>query len=253
MPLGVPLTFLFQPWWAGDSCGAKVTLKSCAEPRMAPHASLQTAERSPTSSGGRVTCGGQGELGSCGCPKSANSLQLSAWRFYATPRAALEAWIYRALLAIISHCPQMQRYFQLAPPPPQLARCRRQGRKHLQRWAPRWYFNLSKPDEESSPGQSRSLEKRTVFPPEPGPGQRAQHFVKLIAYWAGSGVESSCRWCVFSVSACSRERSGCFFAWSASWTWGAFDLGWAHRVVFFGDAVAAINDFCYDPDCSISS
>lgn len=89
--------------------------------------------------------------------------------------------------------------------PQQLARCLQQGRKHLQRWAPRWYFNLSDPDEENSPGQSRSLEKKTVFLPEPGPGQHVQHFVKLIANWAGSGVERSCRWCVFSGSACSRD------------------------------------------------
>ena len=78
MHLGVPLMFLFQPWWAGDSRGAEVTLKSCAKPQMAPDASLQTAERSPTSSGGRVTCRGQGELGSCACLKSTNALQLSA-------------------------------------------------------------------------------------------------------------------------------------------------------------------------------
>lgn len=67
MSLGVPLTFPFQPWWAGDSRGAEVALKSRAKPQMAPDASLQTAEKTPTCSGGRITCGGQGELGSCSC------------------------------------------------------------------------------------------------------------------------------------------------------------------------------------------
>lgn len=128
--------------------------------------------------------------------------------------------------------------------PQHLARCLQQGRKHLQRWAPRWYFNLSGPDEENSPGQSRSLEKKTVFLPEPGPGQHVQHFVKLIVNWAGSGVERSCRWCVFAVSACSvqQRKVWILLCMINLLGLGAFYLRYAPRLVTFGGAVATIND-----------
>lgn len=114
-----------SPWYSFSSPGrqgtpmshgTKVTLKPSAKSQTAPDALPQTAERSPTSSGQRVMCRSQGKLGSWGCLKSANSLQLSAQCFYVTPRAAPQAWIHREFLTIISHLPRMQRYFQLSPP-----------------------------------------------------------------------------------------------------------------------------------------
>lgn len=61
----------------GSSVEPRSLLQSSAEPQKAPDASLQAAEGSPAFSRGRVMRGGQGELGSCDCLKSSNSLQLS--------------------------------------------------------------------------------------------------------------------------------------------------------------------------------
>lgn len=208
IPWGVPRAFPFQPRWTGVFCGAKV-----------PPAVLCRASKGtrcfPAGCWGRVMRGGQGELGSCDCLKSSNSLQLSGWRFYVTPRAAPQAWICRFLVFFVfCFSFSVQGYFQ-----PVLTRCLQQGRKHLQRWAGRWYFNLSKPDEESSPGQSIwsiwSFEKETFFLPDLGPGWHVQHFVKLIAYRTGSGVERSCRWCVLAEPARSKAGFGSSFARAA--------------------------------------
>lgn len=145
-------------------------------PQMAPDASLQTAERSLPSSGGKVVCGSQGELGSYCCPKSGHSLQASSQQFYVIPKSCFSSV---ELLAVISHFPQKQRSFHLTPPTAHvLLAARKEAPAEV---STEVGFNLSELYEESSPGQSRCLEKKTVFLPKPDPGRHVQHFVKLIA------------------------------------------------------------------------
>lgn len=105
--------FLFQPWWAENSHEDKVTLK-CFKWHQMLHCKLLRGVFHPVEE--KLYVGVRASWGVIAVLNQAILCRCHLNTFMSYPRAASQVWMHRELLAVISHFPQKQRYFQLTPP-----------------------------------------------------------------------------------------------------------------------------------------